>query len=194
MANLKLSVTGPLTHWPTDSPNYKEMLSHLKNIIKGWWTYPHPLTNEDDFFTHRALHRWDIQELQASDFFQMNCSSDFLYNIFIGDKIKYGICSASHLAGSIGISTRLWWTNNSKSGDVNCQSLYFFWCKSQYITFCCPSQPHWIERFKKTKEVWGCNLTSICHCVAIIGLIIRGVNLEQSRGEITQIMVWSATK
>ena len=114
--------------------------------------------------------------------------------IFIGDKIKYGICSASHLAGSIGISTRLWWTNNSKSGDVNCQSLYFFWCKSQYITFCCPSQPHWIERFKKTKEVWGCNLTSICHCVAIIGLIIRGVNLKQSRGEITQIMVWSATK
>ena len=34
MANLKLSVTGPLTHWPTDSPNYKEMLSHLKKIFR----------------------------------------------------------------------------------------------------------------------------------------------------------------
>ena len=35
MANLKLwphSLTGPLTHWPTDSPNYKEMLSHLKTM------------------------------------------------------------------------------------------------------------------------------------------------------------------
>ena len=27
-------LTGPLAHWPTDSPNYKEMLSHLKNILK----------------------------------------------------------------------------------------------------------------------------------------------------------------
>ena len=35
MANLKLSVTGPLTHWPTDSPNYKEMLSHLKTVNEG---------------------------------------------------------------------------------------------------------------------------------------------------------------
>ena len=42
MANLKLSVTGPLTgplaHWPTDSTNYKEMLLHLKKlrlILKG---------------------------------------------------------------------------------------------------------------------------------------------------------------
>ena len=25
-------LTGPLAHWPTDSPNYKEMLSHLKML------------------------------------------------------------------------------------------------------------------------------------------------------------------
>ena len=25
--------TGPLAHWPTDSTNYKEMLSHLKRIL-----------------------------------------------------------------------------------------------------------------------------------------------------------------
>ena len=31
MANLKLSLTGPLAHWPTHSTNYKEMLSHLKS-------------------------------------------------------------------------------------------------------------------------------------------------------------------
>ena len=26
-------LTHPLTHWPTDSTNYKEMLSHLKNAL-----------------------------------------------------------------------------------------------------------------------------------------------------------------
>ena len=36
MANLKLYeiiLTGPLTDWPTDSTNYKEMLSHLKTFF-----------------------------------------------------------------------------------------------------------------------------------------------------------------
>ena len=28
-------LTGPLTDWPTDSTNYKEMLSHLKNLKLG---------------------------------------------------------------------------------------------------------------------------------------------------------------
>ena len=31
------SLTGPLTHWPTDSHNYKEMLSHLKKLSASWY-------------------------------------------------------------------------------------------------------------------------------------------------------------
>ena len=94
MANLKLWPHS-LTHWPTDSPNYKEMLSHLKRrcsiFLAGLLIFP-PKSIYKTFVLDRVMTK--IQgKMSSSD------SKEYLLNVqYIAFFIAFlRISSTSHV-------------------------------------------------------------------------------------------------